>query len=532
MSEWDDQLATLDWSNRYVEGLPGDFSGKNRPRQVEACYSTVKPRVASKPRLIHYSTEMAETLGLAPEFCENQDFAELMAGNRLLSNMQPYAMNYGGHQFGNWASQLGDGRAIALGDLTGPDGRTWTLQLKGAGPTPYSRTADGLAVLRSSVREYVCSEAMHYLGVPTTRALSLVLTGDKVIRDMFYDGHPQAETGAVVCRVAPSFIRFGHFELPVSRGDRALLKTLADYCMATDFPHLAAGDYGAWYAEVCERTADLLVLWQCLGFVHGVMNTDNMSILGQTIDYGPYGWLEGYDPRWTPNTTDAELRRYCYGRQPQVALWNLKQLGQALRFIMSGDDDVQAGMNLFIERYNQKYESGMAAKLGLNQFDTETDQSLLESLLGNLQLLETDMTLFFRHLADFEPQDNLFDTSDEQLVEPLLPAFYSEGELTPEVIKSWGNWLREYNARLGLENITQQQRVERMNAVNPLYVPRNYLAQEAIDAIEKGDNSLLDRWLTVLKNPYTEQPGQEHFAGKRPEWARHRPGCSMLSCSS
>ncbi len=203
MSEWEKQLAAQKWSNRYVESLPGDFSGKNSPRRVEACYSTVKPRIASKPRLVHYSVELAKTLGLEPEFCKNPSFAKLMTGNLLLSSMQPYAMNYGGHQFGNWASQLGDGRAIALGDLTGPDGQSWTLQLKGAGPTPYSRTADGLAVLRSSLREYVCSEAMYHLGVPTTRALSLVLTGDKVIRDMFYDGHPEAETGAVVCRVAP-----------------------------------------------------------------------------------------------------------------------------------------------------------------------------------------------------------------------------------------------------------------------------------------------------------------------------------------
>ncbi|MBG3852707.1 YdiU family protein, partial [Xanthomonas hortorum pv. carotae] len=230
--------------------------------------------------------------------------------------MQPWAVNYGGHQFGHWAGQLGDGRAISLGEAIGVDGGRYELQLKGAGPTPYSRGADGRAVLRSSIREFLCSEAMHHLGVPTTRALSLVTTGDAVVRDMFYDGRPQREPGAIVCRVAPSFIRFGNFELPSARGDSALLRQWADFTIARDFPELkGAGEnlYAAWFAQVCERTAVMVAHWMRVGFVHGVMNTDNMSILGLTIDYGPYGWVDDYDPDWTPNTTDAQGRRYRFG---------------------------------------------------------------------------------------------------------------------------------------------------------------------------------------------------------------------------
>jgi uncharacterized protein YdiU (UPF0061 family) len=247
--------------------------------------------------------------------------------------MRPYAARYGGHQFGVWAGQLGDGRAITLGELMPRPGERWELQLKGAGRTPYSRTADGRAVLRSSVREFLCSEAMHFLGVPTTRALSLVATGDIVVRDMFYDGNPMPEPGAVVCRVAPSFVRFGNFEIHASRGENELLQRLADYIITEHFKELGPPTpevYKLWFEEVCRRTGVMIAHWMRVGFVHGVMNTDNMSILGLTIDYGPYGWLEGYDPAWTPNTTDLPGRRYAYGRQPDVAAWNLARLANAL----------------------------------------------------------------------------------------------------------------------------------------------------------------------------------------------------------
>jgi len=305
----------------------------NTRRQVEhACYSFVKPTVVKDPKLVVFSSEMAEQLGLTKDECISATFPKVFSGNELLEGMAPYAQCYGGHQFGHWAGQLGDGRAINLAEVLDQHNQIQVLQLKGAGPTPYSRTADGLAVLRSSVREFICSEAMHHLGVPTTRALSLVTTGEEVVRDMFYDGHPEAEPGAIVCRVAPSFLRFGSYELFASRGDIETLRTLADYTIRHHFSHLgepSVETYIKWFDEVCQSTAKMIVEWMRVGFVHGVMNTDNMSILGLTIDYGPYGWLEPYDPNWTPNTTDASGRRYRFGHQGQIAQWNLVQLANA-----------------------------------------------------------------------------------------------------------------------------------------------------------------------------------------------------------
>ena len=280
--------------------------------------------------------------------------------------MQPYAANYGGHQFGHWAGQLGDGRAITLGETINAAGERWELQLKGAGPTPYSRSADGRAVLRSSIREFLCSEAMHHLGVPTTRALSLVATGEAVVRDMFYDGHPKPEPGAIVCRVAPSFIRFGNFELPASRGDNALLRQLADFCIRRDFPELRGRRRAALRRVVRRRSASaprvMVAHWMRVGFVHGVMNTDNMSILGLTIDYGPYGWVDNYDLDWTPNTTDAHGRRYRFGWQPKIAHWNLARLAQALSPLFTSVEPLQAGLQRYVDTYVAADRDNIAAQ--------------------------------------------------------------------------------------------------------------------------------------------------------------------------
>ncbi len=286
-------LDTLTFDNSFTHELPADPETENYRRQVKrACYSRVQPEKVSQPQLVSYAREMAEELDLASDVCETVDFTQVFSGNRLLEGMDCYATCYGGHQFGNWAGQLGDGRAINLGEIVNQHGERWTLQLKGAGPTPYARMADGFAVLRSSVREFLCSEAMHHLGIPTTRALSLVTTGEQVVRDMFYDGNPRPEPGAVVCRVAQSFTRFGSFEIFTARGEADVLKQLIDYTIRTDFPHLGEPSpevYLAWFEEVCRRTAEMITHWMSVGFVHGVMNTDNMSILGLTIDYGPYG---------------------------------------------------------------------------------------------------------------------------------------------------------------------------------------------------------------------------------------------------
>lgn len=519
------QLTDLSFEQHFVSELPGDAEAEPLPRQVlGACYSRVRPTPVAVPKLLAWSEDCAALLGLA-EAIDRRTVAEVLAGNRLLPGMAPYAACYGGHQFGNWAGQLGDGRAITLGECRGPDGVRWELQLKGAGLTPYSRSADGRAVLRSSVREFLCSEAMHHLGVPTTRALSLVTTGEGVLRDMFYDGNAALEPGAVVCRVAPSFLRFGNLELPAARGDQALLDKLSNYVRQTLFPEIPGSGsdaHGAWFAEVCRRTAVMVAHWMRVGFVHGVMNTDNMSLLGLTIDYGPYGWLEGFEPNWTPNTTDLPGRRYCYGNQPGVAQWNLARLGQALGAVGVTEEDIRAGLEDYRLTYESTFAKMLASKLGLRNIDEESD--LVDGLFSLLQQVETDMTLFFRRLAQVPMDQQLSPGS----VQPLVPAYYSDNPPEAELLA----WLERYQSRLAAQSIDEQQRRGLMNAANPKYVLRNYLAQQAIDAAAAGDAAPLNRLLAVLRAPYAEQTDHEDLAARRPEWARNKAGCSMLSCSS
>jgi uncharacterized protein YdiU (UPF0061 family) len=528
------QFPSLNFDNLFTRSLPADPEMDNFRRQVAgACYSRVLPTPVRAPERIAYSLAAAQLLDLDAADCESDEFTQIFSGNRVLAGMDPYATCYGGHQFGNWAGQLGDGRAINLGDVVNSRGQRWTLQLKGAGPTPYSRTADGLAVLRSSIREFLCSEAMFFLGVPTTRALSVIATGEAVVRDMLYDGHPAAEPGAVVCRVAPSFTRFGHFEILAARGDHELQKRLLDYTIRSDFPELgdpggerAQSVYLAWFETVCARTALMIAHWMRVGFVHGVMNTDNMSVLGLTIDYGPYGWLENFDPDWTPNTTDAAQRRYRYGQQPAVAQWNLLQLANAIYPLVGEAKPLEDLLRGYAQSYQSAWQTMMAQKLGLTAFDTATDTALVTELDAVLRLCETDMTIFYRNLA-------LIDATDgASRIPPLLPAYYVPEQLTADVRLRIEQWLSAYAMRLQRDGVAAQRRRERMNAVNPKYVLRNYLAQLAIDKAEQRDYSLVNKLLEVLQNPYTEQPGAEDFEQKRPDWARHRVGCSMLSCSS
>lgn len=528
-----ESLDLLNFDNRFIRELPGDPIRANNRRQVAgACFSHVTPTKVTAPKLVSYSPEVAELLELTPEMCQSDQFLQIFAGNALTAGMTPYAMCYGGHQFGNWAGQLGDGRAINLGEIVNSRNERWVLQLKGAGPTPYSRTADGLAVLRSSVREYLCSEAMHHLGVPTTRALSLIETGELVERDMFYDGNPRDEPGAVVCRVSPSFIRFGNFEIFASREEKALLRQFLDYTIRTDFPHLGEPGretYLQWFSEVCRTTAELMVHWMRVGFVHGVMNTDNMSILGLTIDYGPYGWLEDYDPGWTPNTTDAHGKRYCFGNQPHIAQWNLVQLANAVLPVIEDKEALGQALDIYRQTFQQGWVDCIAQKLGLQKFNPETDEQLANEVLDILSSVETDMTLFFRKLADFDG------TSENERLDPLAffgNCYYQPETLTSDYRERLSTWLATYKSRLRQDGTPDERRKSDMNRVNPKYVLRNYLAQLAIDKAEQGDYSLVDELLDVLRNPYDEQPGREKYAEKRPEWARNRPGCSMLSCSS
>jgi len=527
------RLDDLIFDNRFIHELPGDPEAANFRRQVAgACYSRVLPAHVAAPRLIAYAREVADLLDLSPELCTAEDFTRVFAGNRLARGMEPYAMCYGGHQFGYWAGQLGDGRAINLGEVINHRGERWALQLKGAGPTPYSRNADGLAVLRSSIREFLCSEAMHHLGVPTTRALSVVLTGEAVIRDMFYNGNPKPEPGAIVCRVAPSFTRFGNFQMLAARGEVDLLRRFVDYTLRVDFPHLGApspGVYADWFQDVCRKTAAMIVHWQRVGFVHGVMNTDNMSILGLTIDYGPYGWMDNYDPHWTPNTTDAEERRYRFGQQPQIAYWNLGQLANALYPLFGEADPLQAGMKAYAETFDREWQGMMAGKLGFVAYCPDSDDELISELMVLLPRVETDMTLFFRRLADLTVASEGPETEGMAL---LQDCYYRPEQLRPEYTERLSRWLRRYRDRLRQDGLADAERRRRMNAVNPNYVLRNYLAQLAIDKAEQGDFAMVNELLDLLRRPYDEQPGKEHYAAKRPDWARSRPGCSMLSCSS
>lgn len=530
-------LETLSFDNSFVRDLPGDPITENSRRQVAgACYSQVKPEQVAAPHLVAYSPEVARLLNLPDQECSSKTFTELFVGNKLLKEMIPFAMCYGGHQFGTWAGQLGDGRAINLGEVINGEGQRWVLQLKGAGPTPYSRSADGLAVMRSSVREYLCSEAMHHLGIPTTRALSIVATGEDVLRDMFYDGNPKMEPGAVVCRVSPSFIRFGNFEILAARNDYALLKQLIDYTITTDFPHLGAPSpetYIEWYSEICRTTVDLILHWMRVGFVHGVMNTDNMSILGLTIDYGPYGWLEGYEAAWTPNTTDAQGKRYCYSNQPHIGQWNLLQLANAIFPVIQQKKAMEEALAGYNESFLHGWNKLMASKIGLSEFNAATDNDLIGELVEILQLVETDMTIFFRNLADWQQMTSEASSSDNPSPLSLLEqAYYKPDELTESYRKRRDRWLQNYHKRLVNDPQTVEQRKKEMNRINPKYVLRNYLAQLAIDKAETGDYSLVDELLDVVRHPYDEQPEYEKYAAKRPEWARNRAGCSMLSCSS
>lgn len=516
-------------THRFTKELPADAEKANHPRQVyNACFSYVTPIVPSKPKLLHCNNEMLRAIGLEEKDGTSEEFLSVFSGQKQYRDTESFAMCYAGHQFGNWAGQLGDGRAINLMEVEHND-QFFTLQLKGAGPTPYSRNADGFAVLRSSIREYLCAEAMHHLGIPTTRSLSLILSGDQVLRDMLYDGNPAYEKGAIVCRVAPSFIRFGSFEIFAARQDLDNLKRLADFTIRHYFPQIKAEGkekYIQFFKRVVDTTLEMILHWQRVGFVHGVMNTDNMSIHGITIDYGPYGWVEDYDPSWTPNTTDRQNRRYRYENQPQMGLWNLYKLANALYPLIEETKDLEAILNEYATTFEFKEIEMMRGKLGLQQA-LEEDIFLIRRLQELMAQCETDMTIFFRSLGSITKGD-----TSEIAIEKIQFAFYNYNKITEEVLASWHKWFNEYNKRLQLEVLSDEKRQEAMNQVNPKYVLRNYMAQLAIDAADKEDYSLLNELFVLLQKPYDEQPEQEKWFAKRPDWAKVKIGCSMLSCSS
>jgi len=464
-------LKTIKLNTDFLDLLPADPIIDNYPRQVsEACYSFAEPTPPKKPELIHFSDEVLSLLG----FDEKQDvewLTKIVSGQSIYPNTKPYAMCYGGHQFGNWAGQLGDGRAINLFTLENNQQR-FNLQLKGAGPTPYSRTADGYAVLRSSIREHLCSEAMHYLRVPTSRSLSLSLTGNEVLRDVLYDGNPAYEKGAIVCRVAESFLRFGNYEIFAARGDKENLQKLVDFTISNHFPHIQSTGKEAvieFFREVAERTITLIFEWQRVGFVHGVMNTDNMSILGLTIDYGPYGWLENFDPLWTPNTTDKANRRYRYGGQPNIGLWNLVKLANTLYFLIDEAKPFEEILELHQSKLRSRMQHMILEKLGLYTTSNDT-LALIDPLILLLQEGEFDYTLFFRELSE----------SNSSIDELIKATSYLSDSFSEQLKQRFTEWMNQYSKAIEIEN----------------------------------------------------QPEYNHWYAKRPFWAKHKVGSSMLSCSS
>ncbi|WOL19234.1 hypothetical protein Cni_G28032 [Canna indica] len=530
------KLEELNWDHSFVRELPGDPRTDKIPRQVfRSCYSKVSPSAeVENPQLVAWSESVAELLDLHPEEFERPNFSLFFSGALPLVGGLPYAQCYGGHQFGVWAGQLGDGRAITLGELLSSRGERWELQLKGAGKTPYSRFSDGLAVLRSSIREFLCSEAMHGLGIPTTRALCLVTTGKLVSRDMFYNGNPKDEPGAIVCRVAQSFLRFGSYQIHASRGKEHLdiVPTLADYTIRHHFPHiekmknenlsfemgeegslavdLTSNKYAAWSVEVAERTASLVANWQGVGFTHGVLNTDNMSVLGLTIDYGPFGFLDAFDPSYTPNTTDFSRRRYCYANQPDVGLWNIAQFTGALSAAqLISEEEANYAMERYGNKFMDEYQCIMTKKLGLSKYNRQ----LIKVLLDNMALDKVDYTNFFRLLPNIKADTS---TPNNELIAPLETVLSDIGQQRKE---AWISWVKTYIEQLVSSGILDDQRKALMDSVNPKYILRNYLCQNAIDAAEQGDYEEVRRLLKLVERPYDEQPGMEKYAQLPPTWA-------------
>ncbi len=463
------------------------------------------PTPLPAPYLVAHSDSAAQLIGLTPEQLAQADYIALFSGNAVPARAVPLSAVYSGHQFGVWAGQLGDGRAILLGDVATPSGPI-ELQLKGAGQTPYSRMGDGRAVLRSSIREFLCSEAMHALGVPTTRALCITGSNQGVLRE-------QVETSAVVTRMAPSFVRFGSFEHWFYRDQPGELKILADYVIDTFFADLRAEPepYRALLAEVTRRTARLMAHWQSVGFMHGVMNTDNMSILGLTLDYGPFGFMEAFHAEHICNHTDQQ-GRYSYANQPEVGLWNCYALGQALLPLIGEVEAAQAALAVYQDEYRRTYDTLLRAKLGLDT-EHDGDGALFDATFALMQGGHVDFTQFFRTLALLQRDAPLHDA-------PLRDMFIERA--------SFDAWAERYRARLQVESRSDAERAAAMNLVNPKYVLRNYLAQIAIEKAQQHDYSEVARLLAVLQRPFDEQPENAAYAALPPDWASHLE----VSCSS
>lgn len=484
--------------------------------QEDSHFSPVMASRLLDPVVVSSNKLLAEELGIDPDNLDSPEMLEVMSGNFMTANIKPIALVYSGHQFGVWAGQLGDGRAMTLGELPVVDAVTsstelldselldselWDIQLKGAGPTPYSRFADGRAVLRSSIREYLCSEAMHGLGIATTRALSLVDSKTAVYRE-------EVESGATVCRVARSHIRFGSFEHFHYRNQPESVRALADYVVQRHFPQWVEDQdrYLKLFKNTVFKTARMIAQWQSVGFNHGVMNTDNMSILGDTLDFGPFGFLDNYDPEFICNHSDTN-GRYSFKNQPSVGLWNLNALATSLTSLLSSDELIDVLKEYEPEFLNQ-FRAIMASKLGLEKYRAN-DELLSNELLDLMHINNVDYTILFRSLCDF--------TETNQAVRDQ---FIDR--------QGFDQWAVKYLARLGQQDLSDAQRRDNMRAVNPKYMLRNYMAQAAIEKAQAGDYSEVNLLLKVLQSPCDEHPEAQQYAGLPPDWAEK----ISVSCSS
>lgn len=474
-------------------------------RLPETFYRHVKPTALPAPYLVSFNEKAAELIGLDPLEFKKTEFVEYFTGNKILPGSEPVSAIYAGHQFGSFVPQLGDGRAILLGEAVNEKDERYDIQLKGAGLTPFSRMGDGRAVLRSTIREYLCSEAMHALGIPTTRSLCVTGSDAPIYRETI-------ETAAVLTRLAPTHVRFGSFEFFYYRGLYDETKRLADYVIDEFYQQFAEAEnkYIEFFREVVARTAKLISQWQSVGFAHGVMNTDNMSIIGLTIDYGPFGFLDEFDAGFICNHSDY-AGRYAFNQQPMVALWNLSRLGQALvphiepEAAMAALDEYEP---VFIENYYRL----MREKLGLT-IEREEDFELITELFGILQNNQIDYTRFFRRLSDFK-------SGAGEKNDALQAMFFDPA--------SFDEWATNYQKRLASETSDDADRSERLKRVNPKYVLRNHIAQAVIEKAQDGDYAEIDRLLEVLQNPFDEQKEMERFAEPPPEGAKK----IVVSCSS
>lgn len=633
-------MESRPFSNSYYNDLKASKAAdlKSSAATLSCHYTSAICDQVPSPRLLFWSDRLSFFLGFQKTSHEQWSVDELetkldiFAGNKLVAGMRPIAMRYGGYQFGHWAGQLGDGRAITLGEVEVQKNQAninrYEIQLKGAGRTVYSRQGDGKAVLRSSLREYLCSEYMFYLGVPSTRALSCMLTGENVDRDMFYDGNVRSEPGAVVTRIAPSFIRFGHFEILAANKEIDELKLLLNFTLNSYYSHLLDKEFfkdqnfntaqdwlqqfcsyetgdlkinqsilaqtakavkqsfvqhfaenevlntlnykkglpvdifkletnqrdlilAALFAEVSARTAYLLAHWTRVGFTHGVMNTDNMSILGLTIDYGPFGFLDDYDPNWTPNTTDFREKRYRFSHQPSVAQWNLIRLAEAFSMAMENSDLLNIGLRCYSDVFSMCFKDMSAQKLGLRTEQIAKDElRFLNVLQDFLTTEQVDFTIFYNKLIEYrqlQSKSRLTTACEkEKFFECCFYKNYLHQVGREERQENLDKFLNEYDKLLlELSEVENREKISIMQEVNPKFQLRNYILQASIDRLEKVLSGVESPEGRQIKEPYTDflleaVQSPYHlsdevrllFSHKRPEWARNRAGCSALSCSS